>query len=235
MECSNESCEQTEALLARLRAFCFPGGEEVAHLVRGIKTVQRGEFRASPEARWTPFTAEEVVEATRSAFCWEARIGGARLGALAVTDAYEEGHGRLVVKLAGAIPLQKLTGPEVDKAELQRYFASVMLCPPMLLNHPSLAWTAVGPFTLQVRDRADPTGAALDMELNEEGQFLAARAERGRLVGKQTVPTPWSAVCHEFREWEGLRVAARVEARWHLADTAFAYIRSEMTSFETLR
>jgi hypothetical protein len=230
-----EGRDQTETLLARLRAFCFPGGEEAARLVRGIKAVQRGEFRASPEAKWTPFTAEEIVDATRSGFRWEARIGGAKLGALAVTDAYEQRHGRLVVKLAGAIPLQKLLGPEVDKAELQRYFASVVLCPPMLLNHPSLEWTATGPLTLRVCDRADPTGATLDLEMNEQGQVLAGRAERGRLVGKQSVPTPWSAVCHEFREWDGLRVAARFEAVWHVADTAFTYIRSEVMAFEALR
>lgn len=63
------------ALLARLRAYCFPGGEEAARQVRTIKTTQRGEIRASASARWTPFTADEVIEAGRSSFRWEARIG----------------------------------------------------------------------------------------------------------------------------------------------------------------
>jgi len=77
--------------LARLKQFCFPGGEERARRVRAIRSVQRGEFRSAPKARWMPFTAEETVDATRSSFRWEARFAA---GSLRVTDAYEEGRGR---------------------------------------------------------------------------------------------------------------------------------------------
>ena len=92
--------DDSPALLARLRAFCFPDGEEAARLVRAVHTTQRGEMRAAPNARWMPFTAEETIEAGRSSFRWEARYAG---GSLAVTDAYEEGHGRLVLRLGGLV------------------------------------------------------------------------------------------------------------------------------------
>src|SRR5690348_6152722 len=144
----------TEALLGRVRSFCFPAGEDTARLVRAIRVAEKGELRSAPGARWIPFTAEETIESTRSSFRWEARYAGGRSGWIGVTDAYEDGHGRLAMKLGGLIPIKTVRGPHADRGELQRYLASVFLCPPMLLNHGSLEWSAIGPTTLRVRDSA---------------------------------------------------------------------------------
>jgi hypothetical protein len=234
MERCSELGAETHALLARLRAFCFPGGEDGARAVSAIRTTERGEMRASPAARWIPFTAEQVIEARWSSFRWEARYQGGSMGLISVTDAYEEGRGRLAVKLGRVIPVQKVQGPEADRGELQRYFSSIVLCPPIVLNHGSLEWTAAGPHSLRVRDRADPTGATLDVDIDEEGRPLACRAERPRMVGKQPVLTPWSGSGAEFKEWEGLRVPTHLEVSWTLPDGPFTYYRSEVVSFQVV-
>lgn len=232
----NESqASDTLTLLARLRSFCFPGGEDAARRIRGVRTAETGEMRMSPEARWIPFAAEQFVDATRSSFRWDARIDPGKIASPVVTDAYEGGHGRLVVKLAGVLPVKRVIGPDADKGELQRYFGSVAFCPPMLLNHPSLDFLVVGPFTLRVRDREDPTGATVDIDIDQDGRPLACRADRPRAVGKKTVLTPWSATCSEFREREGLRVASKLEVSWHLPEGPFLYFRGEITSFVAVR
>lgn len=59
-------------LLTRMRSFCLPGGEKAATSIRAVRTMQRGEIRMSPEARWITFTAEETTETTHSRFRWEA-------------------------------------------------------------------------------------------------------------------------------------------------------------------
>jgi hypothetical protein len=220
---------------ARLRSFLFPAGEDTARFIRAVRTAEKGEMRMSPEARWIPFTAEEFIDATRSNFRWQARLDPGKLTSPAVTDAYEEGHGRLVVKVAGVVPMQKISGPDADKGELQRYLASIVFCPSMLLNHSSLECAPIAPLTLRLRDRNDPTGATIDLDISEEGQPLACRASRPRQVGKQTVLTPWSGLCSEFCEWEGLRVARRLEVRWHLPEGEFTYFRGELTSLTALR
>ncbi|MGA8866443.1 MAG: DUF6544 family protein [Candidatus Sulfotelmatobacter sp.] len=224
-----------QALLARLRAFCFPGGEDAARGVLSVCTTQIGEMRMSPGARWIPFISEETIDATRSSFRWEARLDPGKLGRPTVIDAYEEGHGRLVVKLGGVLPVKKITGPQADRGELQRYLASLVFCPPMLVNHPSLDWAAVGPHTLRLRERDDPTGATVDLEINEQGRPLVCRADRPRISRKEAVLTPWSGTCTEFREWEGLRIPSRLEVAWHLPEEAFTYFRAEITSFAALR
>ncbi len=224
-----------ESSLVRLRSFCFPGGEEAARRIRVVRTTQRGEIRISPEARWIPFTANEFIDATQSSFRWEARLDPGKIGSPTVIDAYEGGHGRLQVKLGGIVPVKKITGPDADKGEIQRYLASVVFCPPMLLNNPTLDWNAVGPFTLRLRDRQDSTRATVDVELSEEGRPLVCRADRPRLVGKQAVLTPWLATGSEFREYEGLRVVTHLEVAWHLPEGPFSYFRAELTSFAAVR
>ena len=234
MERFEELDGETRGLLARLRAFCFPGGEEAARRVRAIRTTQRGEIRLSQGARWTPFTADETVDATQSAFRWEARIGG-KIAPTLVTDAYEAGHGFLAVKLGGVVPLKKISGPEFDKGELQRYLSSIVFCPAMVLNNPFLEWTAVGPGTLRVQDRKDATGATVDLDIGEDGCPRACRADRPRMVGKETTTTPWSGLCEGYQEQEGLRIPHHLEVCWQLEDGPFSYFRGDITSFMVLR
>lgn len=226
---------EAQALLERMCAFCLPGGEDTVRNVRGVCIAERGEMRSAPEAPWTPFTAEQTIDATRSGFCWEARIRSGRMRTVMVTDAYEEGHGRLVARLSGLIPVANFRGQDFDKGEIQRYLASMIQCPPALLLHPSLEWSASGPHTLRVRDREDPTGATVDLDLGDDGRPLGCHADRPRLVGKHTVLTPWSVSCHDPREWEGLRVPARTEVTWHLPERSYLCYRGEITSFVVQR
>jgi hypothetical protein len=226
---------ETQTLLASLQAFCFPDGEDAARPVLGVKTTQRGELRMSPEARWGPFTAEQRIDATQSEFCWDARFGGSRLGSYVVTDAYEKGHGRLTIKLGGVLTVKKVTGPEVDRGEIQRYLSSFLMCPSILLHHRSLQFALASKRTLQVRDTNDSTGATVEIEFGEDGLPLGCRAHRPRLVGKSSVVTPWFATCLEYEEREGMRVAHRIEAGWTLPEGDFTYFREEVTSFTSLR
>ena len=128
-----------------------------------------------------------------------------------------------------------MSGPDVDKGELQRYLGYIAYCPPMLLNHPTLAWTAVGPLTLRLRDRQDPSGASVDLELDEAGRPVVMRAERPMTIGKKVTIEPWSATGREEREWDGLRVATHLEAAWDLPEGSFTYIRMDLTSFSVVR
>ena len=226
---------ESGTLLVRLRAFCFPSGEERARLIRAVKTKESGQMRMAPGARWIPFTADQLIDSTRSSFRWVARLDPDKIASATVTDSFEEDRGRLVVRAGGVIPLKKITGRDVDTGELQRYLASVVFCPPILLNHSTLEYEAVGPCTLRIRDRRGPAGASVDLDISEEGCPLVCRADRPRLVGKQVVMTPWSATCGEFHVREGLRLPNRVEVAWHLPEGAFPYFRSEIVSLEAIR
>lgn len=223
----------TQELLIGLKSFSLPGGEEATRSVRRVRLTEEGEMRSAPGACWIPFTAEEVIDVRRSGFVWEACLRAAKLVPMSVTDAYENGHGRLVVKVAGALPLVNARGPDFDRGELQRYLSGVIWCPPILVAHPTLEWRAIGAQTLRVRDKEDPTGATVDIDLGDGGCPLGCRADRPRMVGKRTELTPWTGRAMNFQEIGGLRIPKRVEAAWLLTEGEFIYFRADVTSMKT--
>lgn len=226
--------EGTRALIDRLKAYCFPAGDQAARGVRGIKTIQQGEIRMGRDARWNAFTAEEFVDATSSAFCWNARIGSRLLTSVQVTDAYQNGRGRLALK-KGPIPLKKMLGPDVDKGELQRYLGYIGYCPAMLVNNHSLELTAVGPSALRVSDRADPNQESVEYNIDPNGRPASIRCVRPMTVGARVILTPWSASAGDPGEWGGMRIARHMEAAWNPPEGSFAYIRIELMSVTVLR
>jgi hypothetical protein len=227
--------DETEVILSRLCSFFFPCGEAKARLVRAVKTTEVGEIRMSPEGRWIPFVADQVLYSMRSSFHWRARLDPGKLKSVTVTDAYQESAGRISVKMGGVFTVKKIIGPEVDLGELQRYLAALVLCPPILINHHALEFTATTSHRLRVREQSDPSNATVDFEISEEGCPLSIHAERPRLDGETAVITPWSASAEGFREWDGFRVATGMRVCWHLPDGDFPYYRSEIISFKAIR
>jgi uncharacterized protein DUF6544 len=227
------SLAQTTSPIPRIKSYYFPHGELAARGVRAIRATQRGEIRSAPAARWVTFSAEEYVDATHSAFCWDARMGSG-LTSVRVIDAYENGYGRLVVK-KGPLKLKELMGRDVDKGELQRYLAYVSYCPAMIENNPSLQMESLGPDTVRISDKSDDSGASVDVEVAGNGRILVARAIRPMTVGSRIVLTPWTATTDDFREVEGMLIPHRMEATWDVPEGAFTYIKIELTTVNVIR
>jgi len=104
--------QETTTLLARLRGFLLPEGDAVARGLKTVRIFEKGEMRTSAEARWMSFTSEQTLQTQCSGFRWEARTSG-----VVITDAYEEGHGMAMSRLAGLLTLKKASsGPELDRA-----------------------------------------------------------------------------------------------------------------------
>jgi hypothetical protein len=226
----DEISARTRALLERLTRFCFPGGEDAARSIRGVELAEAGQMRMAPKAPWIPFVAQEAIDATRSSFRWEARLNPSKLTGATVCDQYDGSGGRTTLKI-GILPLRRIIGPDADVGELQRYLASVVLCPSMLLNNPALKFDAIGSNTLTLRDGGNPK-AEVDLDISADGQPLGCWASRPRIIGRQMVRGPWSAMGADFREWEGFRIPFQTEAKWHLPEGEFAYFRSEVKSIK---
>jgi len=219
---------ETAVLLARLTGFLLPEGEAAARGLQAVRISEKGEMRASEESRWMSFTAELTFQTRLSEFRWDARTSG-----IVITDAYEGGHGIAMSRLAGLLTLKKATrGPELDRGEVQRYLSSLMLCPAAIVNHASLEWNAVAESVLRVRDSADPTGAAVDFEIGADGEPTSCHTIRPRMVGRDAVDTKWEGRGSDFRIWNGMRVAHRLEVWWEIPDAPFCYYRSDVTHCE---
>jgi Family of unknown function (DUF6920) len=223
----------TRSLLARLSRFCFPGGEDVARSISGVELQEAGEMRLAPEAHWVPFVARKVIESASSYFRWEARLDRSTRMAAKICDEYDGAHGRSTMKI-GILPVRRITTPDADVGELQRYLASAVLCPSMILNNPALKFDAVGPNTLTLSDRQNPK-AQVDIDISQDGQPLGCWAFRPRIAGRKMLWGRWFARGFDFHEWEVLRIPFQMEAKWHLPEGDFAYFRSSVKSIRRLK
>jgi hypothetical protein len=114
-------------------------------LVATVKLSQQGQFNMSEtEAKWSPFTATQLVITQRPGFDWDARIQMAPGLNAFVHDAYVLGEGVLHASLLGLFTVADVHGtPEAAQGELLRFFAETAWYPTALLPSQGVRWEAI--------------------------------------------------------------------------------------------
>lgn len=175
------------------------------------------------------------MAATCTRFCWEARLDTGQDQRPYLINAYEDGYGRLTIRLGGVLSVKKVTGPEVDKAGDSALPDLNHVLPFADIESSFARRENSGARDFATADREDATGVTVDLDFSSEACPLAFHATRPRLAGKPAVLTPWSAIAREFRDYGNLRTATHLEVAWHLPEGPFTYLRGEITSFTPLR
>lgn len=188
---------------------------------------QRGSMRLKPNARWLPFTAEQWASETDVAFCWHARVKMAPLLTSVVEDAYEDGHGRLGVKMWGALPLAHEEGPQIDHGEIQRYLAELPWNPRALLANPALRFEDGPEDAVRVWTKSPET--YVDLHFDAAGDIVRTFSET-RSRGAEG-PAPWEGLFEDYGVLGGVRIPTRAKVAWLLPDGCFTYWRGEVVSF----
>lgn len=223
----NAVCDLPE-LVARYVARNLP-----AHLRHErVRFRQTGEMQLKP-GRWSSFRAEQEMAATRVEFVWRADFRLAPLVPLRVNDWYRDGSGGLDGKLWRRLPIMRVRGEEVARGEAMRYLAELPWMPQAMIDNTELEWRAVDNKTVEVATHVGAAQAAVTLHFDDAGDIVAASASaRPRLVGKETVETPFRGEFADYREFGGARMPTRAEVSWLLADGPFIYFRAEVTDVE---
>lgn len=169
-----------------------------------------------PGGRALGFTAEEDFEVRRVAFSWRARFPFG----LRVTDGYEDGEGRLEVRLAG-IPLQRKAGPEIAEGEIIRYLAELPWVPHAMAHNPELVWRELDEHAVEVSAR----GLAVRLDFDEDGDIVRASSELRRYEGR---PTPWAGAFSDYAVLGGFRLPTSAEVWWDLPAGRYVYWRGRV-------
>lgn len=188
---------------------------------------QRGEIRLGPARDWIPFTAEQRIQATTTAFVWHARFKMAPLLTGVVEDAFEDGRGRLDAKIWGVFPVAHGRGPEVDRGEAQRYLAELPWCPLAFWYNPELRFEQLDASTVRVWVFDETT--YVDLVFDDAGDIVGGRTQtrnRGDNV------EPWEGVFSDYRNFGSIRAPARGHVAWNPPDGEFEYWRGEVTDLD---
>lgn len=200
-------------------------------LITSVAIRHRGTFNLSATAdQWQPFTSDQVVITQRPGFDWHAQIRMLPGLSVWVHDAYVAGEGLLHAALFGLISLVKLQdSAQMAEGELMRFFAEAAWYPTALLPSQGVTWQAIDDHsafgTLTDGDISLTLRFTFDAEHRIERMQAASR---GRMVGQESIPTPWQCRVWDYTEREGMVVPLAGEVAWLLPEGDKPYWRGQI-------
>jgi len=203
-------------------------------LVRGARVWWQGEFRTSPNGRWSPFTAEQHWTTHPPGFVWDASIHMAPLLSVRVRDTYIAGEGIMLGKLAALVPVADQRGtPEIAAGALARYLGEAVWVPTALLPSEGVSWSPIDDSTARATLTDHGTTVVANFHFDATGRITAATMTRFRDVNGRGVATPFAGrYSSYYQRVNGMLVPASGEVEWLLPEGPFAYWRGRLMKAE---
>ena len=193
-----------------------------------VRLRQEGELRLGGGG-WIPFTAQEYYSTSPPAFVGRARITMAPGVVIAGKDSYLDGHGELAMRLLGAVPVARDSGPVMDEADLLRFLNEIMWFPAAALL-PQIAWEPVDDGSARATMSVGGVRGSATFVIDAEGRLADMVADRFDRDGGSVVP--WSTPVDAYGEFGGVRVPTSGEAVYARAAGDHPYIRIQITDLE---
>ncbi|HET8538780.1 MAG TPA: DUF6544 family protein [Anaeromyxobacter sp.] len=184
-----------------------------------------GRFRPSKDSAWKPIEGEYVLTASPPAFLWYGRVRMVPLVPVVARDGFALGHGRMLVKAFGAIPMVDERGPAMDEAAFDRLAAELTLVPTALLPGPHLRWEPMDLRSARAHLTAGPLHATMVFHHDPATGEIAVDVQRGRQEGHRVVPRQFRArAWGEPLQAGGFTLRRRLEGSWFLPDGELKYV-----------
>jgi hypothetical protein len=198
-------------------------------IVAAVNLTQQGLFNMSEtKAKWSPFTATQIVTTQRPGFDWDARIQMAPGMSAFVHDAYMLGEGSLHASLLGLFAVADVRNtPQAAQGELLRFFAEMPWYPTALLPSQGVRWEAIDNTSARATVTDGATTGSLVFRFNPDGTIETMRAE-ARYRDKLTA-MPWSGRFWNYSTRDGMLIPLEGEVGWEYPDGIRLYYKGKVT------
>lgn len=185
--------------------------------LRGLRLRHGGQFKSDLKKDWMPIKGEQYITADPPGFIWQ----GTTLQFVA-RDEFVAGHGRLAVRLLGAVPIAGGTGPAYDQGELLRWLVESTWLPTALLPSQYIAWTAIDDHSARLTLTHRGHSVSCLARFNERGEMTECEASRQM---DEDTQRPWLARFEQYRRWHGVLIPTVGEASWIIDGQRQPYAR----------
>lgn len=226
---------ELEGLPAPVRAYFRKALREGQLMVTGARARHEGIFNmGATKDRWKPFTSHQRAITRRPSFEWDARIRLMPGLDVRVHEAYAAGEGILQAKLLGVFTVASMRGGgDFARGELMRFFAEAVWYPTALLPSQGVRWEPIDARSAHATLADGPISVTLRFAFGADGLVDTVQAEaRGRMVGRQIVPTAWQGRFWRYEECQGMRVPMEGEVAWLLPEGEKRYWRGRITGLD---
>lgn len=194
---------------------------------------QRGRMRTKPDGKWMRFQASEYFNIDEPGFTWTADVRVAPFIHLHGKDEYRDGHGTMLIKLLGLLPVINSKGPEIDQGAMLRYLAESAWFPSFALSS-YLRWEEMDLMKAKATFDYKGTRTSGIFGFNSEGDNISFEAKRYYSGNGRGTMEDWSISTekHDFKEFGGIRIPAKSSVTWKLKDGDYTWLEMEITDLE---
>jgi hypothetical protein len=223
--------DELERLPAPVRRWLDVSGVVGRERARTVRLQQRGEMRTGPDKPWMPVTAEQDFTVDPPGFVWSVDATMIRVLPIVGRDEYTGGHGHMLIKVGGLIPVADATGPEIDQGTLLRFLGEIIWFPSAALQ-PYISWQEVDARNARATMSHGGVTASALFSFDERGRFVRLTARRYMGSGKEARLEEWVVPVTAWRVVNGVEMPVAGDAFWKLAGGDFNYYRWQIVDVE---
>lgn len=225
----------TPMLPRRIRDLALALGADPDNRSGSVNLYQTGRMKLGLTSRfWLPFAAYQTISLGTCGFNWTARFQP--LGWLSVTDALEDGAGRLDVTAMRVFPfVRSCASRELTRGELMRYLAELSLAPDAMLHNPHLRWRVDNADSFTVGAGHGTDAAEVTMTLGTDGRVASVFApDRARSIKPPFLRTPWCGHFDNYRKVQGRWIPHTAQVAWVVDGVTLPYWRGALTEWSMI-
>jgi hypothetical protein len=174
--------------------------------LRGLRLRHTGQFKTDLKKDWVAIEGQQYITTDPPGFIWE---GTTRQ--FVARDEFVAGHGRLAVRLLGAVPIAGGTGPAYDQGELLRWLFESTWLPTALLPSQNIAWTALDDHSARLTLTHGGQSVSCLARFNERDDLEECEALRAM---DATTQRPWVCRFEQYQMRHGVHIPTVGEASW---------------------
>lgn len=223
--------EALQALPAPIRRWLESAGVVGKPRVQSVRLRQSGGLRTAPSQAFMPAQAQQYFSVEPPGFVWQVHVPMARVIPVVGRDSYLDGHGHMLIKALGLIPVVDAEGSAIDQGVLLRFLAEMVWFPGAALA-PYVVWTALDDTSARATMRYRDVSASADFHIDERGRFARLQAQRYMSDGGGASLQDWSVSASAWRRFQGVEVPSAGSVSWLLPEGEFTYYRWEINELE---
>jgi hypothetical protein len=187
---------------------------------------QSGQMLTKPGGSWMPVVSEQYFRTADPGFIWLADVKMMPLLHMAGRDMYQDGRGKMVIKLASLLKVVDASGAETDQGTMLRWLAEMVWFPSASLS-PYITWEAVDSLSAKATMKYGEVTASGLFTFTPEGDFSSFIADRYYYRKEGSTLEPWLVRVEEggYGELGGIRMPVRCTVTWRFKEGDFTWYR----------
>lgn len=196
------------------------------------KVTQKAELKMKPEQeKWMSAAAIQYTTIDIPAFIWTVNVQMNPLLFAVGRDKFENGKGKMLIRLNSLINVVNEKGDKLDESTLQRYLGEMVWFPSLALS-PYITWEEIDEKTAKATMTYKGTTGSGTFYFNSEGDFVKFSAMRYMGNDPDAKRHEWVLLVDEHQSFEGIKVPSKMTATWKLDSNDWTWLKLEIENIK---